>query len=288
FVNSRNKEIRLFNSLAEVINKLPQVIPDEVDTMSGYEYDPVQRRFDENEIYSYSNLTFLNKLLHYPSSSFTVNSIRIRFGSGFLNFLSTDQLIRVLVALLSNSVELTKPERSELVEIIFGHIDFSLEMGFNNGQIVSIVTALLMSDVPHCFEQVFLTWKMWKVFTMEEQEKMLKNVINNASLKDKNKKWYKRDTLVMLYLFVLNRDAANSSMCNVFKELVINIYDGIQALYNDAVPDPLKYIKWNLFTADMLDTSLLELPNILKGLDNSTLIEFKDDMMVYLSSKKRF
>ncbi|KAI5183225.1 hypothetical protein PAEPH01_2929, partial [Pancytospora epiphaga] len=42
FVNSRNKEIRLFNSLAEVINKLPQVIPDEVDTMSGYEYDPVQ------------------------------------------------------------------------------------------------------------------------------------------------------------------------------------------------------------------------------------------------------
>ncbi|KAI5169724.1 hypothetical protein PAEPH01_0945 [Pancytospora epiphaga] len=235
----------------------------------------MQQQLENVSVYSYSNSMFLKNFLKFPSPIFTVDSIRVRFGSGFLNFLSTNQLIQVLAALLSSKLELTSAERTELVGMIFGCIDFSLEMNFNNDQIVSIVTALLRSDISHCFEQVFLTWKMWKVFTMEEQEKVLKAIVFNTDTVDEIGVKYEKETLVMLYLFILNRDTANSSKCEAFKESIVKRYGETQALDDEDILDPYKYIKKNLSTSNMLDTSLLDLPNVLKKLKGAGLTNFK-------------
>ncbi|KAI5170905.1 hypothetical protein PAEPH01_1541, partial [Pancytospora epiphaga] len=142
-----------------------------------------------------------------------------------------------------------------------------------------------MSDIPHCFEQVFLTWKMWKVFTMKEQEKMLEGIIYNIDQMDEIRKGYERETVVMLYLFVLNRDTDNSYMCEIFKESIIKSFGEIRVLYDGDISKALKYIKWHLFTADKLDTSLLDLPNIL---NSSSLAEIKEFVKTHLSSKRRY
>ncbi|KAI5169354.1 hypothetical protein PAEPH01_0643 [Pancytospora epiphaga] len=256
-----NKEVNLVNSQAKIIkeetlgklNKVNTVLDSNENSwkillmttgqkkIRCHYKKLMQGQLDVASVYSYSNSMFLDEFLHSPSPIFTADSIRVRFGSGFLNFLSTNQLTGVLMILLSRDLELTKAERSELVEMIFGCIDFSLNMRFNDNQIASIVTALLLTDVPHCFEQVFLTWKMWKVFTTEEQEKMLEGVINQI---DKMK--YDKETLVMLYLFVLNRDAINSNVCKVFKEHIIKTYGRshtFHTLKNDKYLDPIEYIK---------------------------------------------
>ncbi|KAI5169663.1 hypothetical protein PAEPH01_0898 [Pancytospora epiphaga] len=247
-------------------------------------YDSLmQQKLNDTKVYSYSNSMFLNNFLKFPSPIFTADSIRVRFGSGFLNFLSTDQLIRVLATLLSRDLELTSAERTELVETIFGHVDFSLEMKFNNDQIISIVTALLRSDVPYCFEQVFLTWKMWKVFTIEEQEQMLKGVI-----KQMYRMKYARETLVMLYLFVLNRDATNSSKCEIFKECIVKIYGKSCILNHNDAFNPFKYIKCNFLAANTFDNSLLDLPNVLKNLSDSMSIKFKNYIKQDLCYKRGY
>ncbi|KAI5168755.1 hypothetical protein PAEPH01_0393 [Pancytospora epiphaga] len=263
----KDEERGLLNSQLEAIDRKFQAI-------SNFEQNLVRQRPYVISVYSYSNPMFLYFFLHFPLSIFTLDSIRMRFGSGLLNFLSIDQVIRVLIALLNKDLKLTKAERQELVEMIFGHIDFSLKMRFNNNQIVSIVTALLSSDVPHCFEQVFLTWKMWKVFTTEEQEKMLEDVIGDNNQVDEMK--YKKETLVMLYLFILNRDEVNSSKCEVFKECIIEVY-GITYIFNDyEFLTPSRYIKRNLLISDRLDTSLLDLPRVLRNLDDFNLTKFKE------------
>ncbi|KAI5175258.1 hypothetical protein PAEPH01_2127 [Pancytospora epiphaga] len=77
------------------------------------------------------------------------------------------------------------------------------------------VVAMMRSNVPDYFEQVFLTWKMWYSFTIEEQELMLKDI----------KKEYKREILVMLYLFVVNRDENNLQQCEIFKNEIKNQYE---------------------------------------------------------------
>ncbi|KAI5175110.1 hypothetical protein PAEPH01_2119 [Pancytospora epiphaga] len=159
--------------------------------------------------------------------------------------------------------------------MIFGHIDFSLEMNFNTKQIVSIVTTLLRSGVPNCFEQVFLTWKMWKVFTTKEQEKMLEGVISDTNQVDKIRLKYEKEILVMLYLFVLNKDTVNSSKCGVLMKSIIKIYGRTNILNDDEKLTPLKYIERNLLSADTLDTSLLDLPGVLKKLNTTNLISFK-------------
>ncbi|KAI5177024.1 hypothetical protein PAEPH01_2433, partial [Pancytospora epiphaga] len=235
----------------------------------------MQQQLENVSVYSYSNSMFLNGFINFPSPIFTVDSIRVRFGSGFLNFLSTDQLIHVLATLLSSKLELTSAERTELVGMIFGCIDFSLEMNFNNDQIVRIVTTLLRSDSPHYFEQVFLTWKMWKVFTAEEQEKVLEAIVFNTDTVDEIGVKYGKETLVMLYLFILNRDTVNSNKCEALKESIVKRYGETQALDDEDILDPYKYIKKNLSTSDTLDPSLLDLPNVLKKLKGTDLTNFK-------------
>ncbi|KAI5168526.1 hypothetical protein PAEPH01_0207 [Pancytospora epiphaga] len=248
----------------------------------------MQQQLENVSVYSYSNSMFLKNFLKFPSPIFTVDSIRVRFGSGFLNFLSTDQLIHVLATLLSSKLELTSAERTELVGMIFGCIDFSLEMNFNNDQIVSIVTVLLRSDVPHCFEQVFLTWKMWKVFTTEEQERILEVIGFNIDTVDEIGVKCGKETLVMLYLFVLNRDTDNSSMCEAFKESIVRRYGETQVLKKRDILDPCKYIKKNLLASNMLDTSLLDLPNVSKRLNDVILIKFKKLVRQNTSTKNRW
>ncbi|KAI5177068.1 hypothetical protein PAEPH01_2458 [Pancytospora epiphaga] len=262
-----DEEIDSLNSQAKIIDENPSVV-----LIS--EQNLIPQLFGNDFVYEYSNSLFLFLFLHFPSPSFTADSIRVRFGSGFLSFLSIDQSVRVLAVLLSSELELTNTERCELVELIFGCFDFSLEMNFNNDQIVSIVEALLSSNVPYCFEQVFLTWKMWKVFTTEEQERMLKSVIINKM--DKARIKYDRETLMMLYLFVLNRDEANANSCEVFKVRILEMYGEPQVLNNDeSLLTFSEYIERILLVANTLDTSLLELPNVLKSFDDIILTEFK-------------
>ncbi|KAI5169729.1 hypothetical protein PAEPH01_0950 [Pancytospora epiphaga] len=252
----------------------------------NYYKTQMQQQLNNISVYSYSNSMFLDKFLNSPLSNFTVDSIRIRFSSGFLNFLSTDQLTRVLTTLLSKDLKFTIAERSGLVEMIFGHIDLSLERYFNNNQIVRIVTALLSSDVPHCFEQVFLTWKMWRVFTTKEQEQMLENAVIDINQADKAREGYKKETLVMLYLFILNRDAVNSSICVIFKECIVKIHGRPWILDNVDILNSHEYIEKNLAAANMLDTSLLDLPNVLKKLSDTNLTKFKDFVKQDINTEK--
>ncbi|KAI5183695.1 hypothetical protein PAEPH01_2956, partial [Pancytospora epiphaga] len=126
--------------------------------------------------YNYPNGIFLSMLLCYhPGPHLTADSIRTRFKTGFLASLTTNQIVRVLTALLSKNLCFSPEERKELVEMVFGQIDFSLGENYNNDQIIRIITAILNSDVSECFEEVFLTHKMWYIFTSEEQERVLKN-----------------------------------------------------------------------------------------------------------------
>ncbi|KAI5169415.1 hypothetical protein PAEPH01_0690 [Pancytospora epiphaga] len=274
FKDSEGGETSLSNNQATFMKEEPLITLNAMNNTLNLEENSIQQQPDGTCIYSYSNTQFLFLFLYLPSANFTIDSLRTRFGTGFLNFLSTDQLIRVLITLLERNLRLTKVERSELVEMIFGYIDFSLKMKFNNNQIVSIVTELMLSDVPHCFEQVFLTWKMWKVFTIEEQEQMLKNITSNIEQVNEIKMKYEKETLVMLYLFVLNKDAANSCMCEILKKGIVKIYGKTQFVNVNFNLD--KYIKLNFPVADILDTSLLDLPNILKNYDNIDLSEFKE------------
>ncbi|KAI5179056.1 hypothetical protein PAEPH01_2596, partial [Pancytospora epiphaga] len=276
-IYSKEKEGDLLNSQTEIANEEPRRVPDEIDTVSYAEQNLLQV-FNDVSVYSYSNSMFLNRFLYFPSSNFTADSIRVRFGSGFLNFLSTNQLIRVLVTLLNRNLKLTETERTELVGIIFGCIDFSLEMSFDNTQVVNIVTALLMSDVPFCFEQVFLTWKMWKVFTIMEQIQMLWGVVGKIDHENETKKKYEKETMVMLYLFILNKDVANSNACEVFKQHIIKIYGNSHILNNDKIRISSKYIREILLIGNKLDTSLLDLPKMLKNLNNTDLTKFKNSI----------
>ncbi|KAI5175282.1 hypothetical protein PAEPH01_2146, partial [Pancytospora epiphaga] len=112
---------------------------------------------------------------------------------------------------------------------------------------------------------------------IEEQEKMLESVINGME--------YKQETLVMLYLFVLNRDETNSSKCEVFKRHIIEIY-GRSKISNDSKNlTCLQYIGRNLISSDMLDISLLDLPNVLQKLKGTSLADFKDFVRRHTSTK---
>ncbi|KAI5168697.1 hypothetical protein PAEPH01_0343 [Pancytospora epiphaga] len=226
----------------------------------------------EDPSYEYSNSTFLFNFLHFPSPLITAGSIRVRFGAHFLSFLSSSQLIRVLIALLENKLELSNEDQKEFIETIFGHIDYSLELVITKDQVVVLVEAMMKSNVPDYFEQVYLTWKMWYSFTMEEQELMLKDV----------KREYKRETRMMLYLFVVNRDGNNSRQCEIFKNEIKSQYK--KSRFCD-VEYPLEkfvterknhHVKVFFIILNTFDTCLLDIPRVFKSLDNNAIIAFRD------------
>ncbi|KAI5176592.1 hypothetical protein PAEPH01_2390 [Pancytospora epiphaga] len=128
--------------------------------MSEQSHSSTIPQLTEGSPYDYTNSTFLNKLLHSPSLFITAESIRMRFSGQFLSFLSSDQVIRVLIVLLKNKLELAKEDQKEFIEMIFGHIDYSLELVITKDQVVMLVEKMMRSNVPDYFEQVFLTWKM--------------------------------------------------------------------------------------------------------------------------------
>ncbi|KAI5170057.1 hypothetical protein PAEPH01_1215, partial [Pancytospora epiphaga] len=224
----------------------------------------------EGSPYDYTNSTFLNKLLHSPSLFITADSIRMRFSGQFLSFLSSDQIIRVLIVLLENKLELAKEDQKEFIEMIFGHIDYSLELVITKDQVVVLVEAMMRSNVPDYFEQVFLTWKMWYSFTENDQETMLKDT----------KKEHKREILVMLYLFVMNKDEDNSQQCEIFKNNIKDQYKetGILKegyLAKDVVIERNGWVFTLLcIILDTFDTCLLDIPEVFKGLDRDTVISF--------------
>ncbi|KAI5174814.1 hypothetical protein PAEPH01_2104 [Pancytospora epiphaga] len=226
----------------------------------------------EDSLYEYSNFVFLHHFLRSPSPLITADSIRVRFSGQFFFFLAQEQLIRVLIVLLENKLELSNEDQKEFIEMIFGCIDYSSEKIITKEEVVTIVEAMMRSNVPDYFEYVFLTWKMWYSFTIEEQEKMLKNA----------KKEYKREILVMLYLFVMNRDEDNSQQCEIFKNDVKNQYKEFSILKNGhSLKDiVIKGAGWNdrIFCTilDTFDTCLLDIPEVFKSLDNNTIILFRN------------
>ncbi|KAI5177599.1 hypothetical protein PAEPH01_2489, partial [Pancytospora epiphaga] len=231
----------------------------------------------EDSSYKYSNSTFLNKLLRFPSPFITADSIRMRFSGQFLSFLSSEQVIRVLIVLLENELELSNEDQKELIEMMFGHIDYSLELVITKEQVVMLVEAMMRSSVPDYFEQVFLTWKMWYSFTIEEQELMLKGV----------KREYKKEILVMLYLFVVNRDEDNSRQCEIFKNNIKDQYKETRVLkerysLNDVV---IKLRKWeNRVLCTILNTfdiCLLDIPVVFGSLDKYAITSFRNFFRKY-------
>ncbi|KAI5170039.1 hypothetical protein PAEPH01_1197 [Pancytospora epiphaga] len=187
----------------------------------------------------------------------------MRFSGQFLSFLSSDQVIRVLIVLLENKLELASEDQKEFIEMIFGHIDYSLKLVITKDQVVMLVEAMMRSNVSECFEQVFLTWKMWYSFTVNEQELMLKNA----------KREYKREILVMLYLFVVNRDEDNSHQCEIFKNDIKKQYKETGTsnkgyLLADIVMEVGNWQNGILRTIiDIFGTCLLDLPLVFKDLN---------------------
>ncbi|KAI5169574.1 hypothetical protein PAEPH01_0826 [Pancytospora epiphaga] len=226
----------------------------------------------EDSPYEYSNFVFLYHFLRSPSPLITADSIRVRFGAHFLSFLTSSQLIRVLIILLENKLELSNEDQKEFIETIFGHIDYSLELVITKEPVVKLVEAMMKSNVPDYFEYVFLTWKMWYSFTIEEQEKMLKDA----------RREYKRETRMMLYLFVVNRDGINSQQCEIFKNDIKNQYKGIGISNKKYLLEDL-ILYWDdrkvgIFCTilDTFDTCLLDIPEVFKGFDNNTIFLFRN------------
>ncbi|KAI5174810.1 hypothetical protein PAEPH01_2100, partial [Pancytospora epiphaga] len=237
----------------------------------------------EGSPYEYSNSTFIDKLLHSPSPFIMSDAIRMRFSGLFLSFLSSEQVIRLLLVLLENKLGLSKKDQKEFIETIFGHIDYSLELVIAKAQVIMLIEAIMRSRVPNYFEQVFLTWKMWYSFTVEDQEKMLKYF----------KKEHKREILVMLYLFVINRDEANSQQCEIFKNNIKNQYKEI-GVFKDGYTLKDVVIKMDNRNVEVLhiilntfDTCLLDLPEVFKSMDENTVIAFRDFFNFYFFSWRR-
>ncbi|KAI5169696.1 hypothetical protein PAEPH01_0925 [Pancytospora epiphaga] len=222
--------------------------------------------------YEYLNSAFLFNFLYFPSPLITAGSIRVRFGAHFLSFLTSSQLIRVLIVLLENKLELSNEDQKEFIETIFGHIDYSLKLVITKELVVKLVKAMMKSNVPDYFEYVFLTWKMWYSFTIEEQEKMLKYV----------KREYKREILVMLYLFVVNRDGINSQQCEIFKNDIknqyreISIFKNVYSLEELITEGDVQNSKIISTILDTFDTCLLDIPRAFKSLNNNIIIAFRD------------
>ncbi|KAI5170458.1 hypothetical protein PAEPH01_1447 [Pancytospora epiphaga] len=244
--------------------------------MPEQSHSSVIPQLTESSPYDYSNSTFLNKLLHSPSPFITADSIRVRLSGQFLSFLSSDQVIRVLIVLLENKLELANEDQKEFIEMIFGHIDYSLELVITKDQVVMLVEAMMRSNVSECFEQVFLTWKMWYSFTVEEQETMLK---------DTNKE-HKREILTMLYLFVVNRDEDNSQQCEIFKNNIKDEYKKV-GTSNEGYSLADIIINWGYRKVEILrtiidtfDTCLLDIPVVFKDLN-------KYDLGTFLNFLKR-
>ncbi|KAI5169271.1 hypothetical protein PAEPH01_0577 [Pancytospora epiphaga] len=224
----------------------------------------------EDSSYEYSNSAFLYKFLRSPSPFITADSIRVRLSGQFLSFLSSDQVIRVLIVLLENKLELSNKDQKEFIEMIFGHIDYSLELVITKDQVVTIVEAMMKSNAPEYFEQVFLTWKIWYSFTVNEQEVMLKN----ARMK------YKREILVMLYLFVVNKDENNSHQCEIFKNNIKSQYKEIGILSKGYLLEDvvIEGSGWNIGVLctiiDAFDTCLLDIPAVFKDLSKYNISAF--------------
>ncbi|KAI5176499.1 hypothetical protein PAEPH01_2316, partial [Pancytospora epiphaga] len=227
-----------------------------------------------------TNGTFLLVLLSSSRPNLTADSIRTRFKMGFLNLLTKNQILRVLSALLRNELTLQKDKRIELVEMVFGHIDFSTEMEFSVDQVTQLIIAILNSEVPECFEQVFLTWKMWGIFGIEQQEA----IFNSYYLNLEKGRIYYRETLVMLYLFILNRDRPNAEICKNFHSDIKAKY-GEDQVYNenftlrDVILHPYLHIPNMCHIVNTFDNCLLDLPEVLKktntrNLKNFTKMEF--------------
>ncbi|KAI5169370.1 hypothetical protein PAEPH01_0656 [Pancytospora epiphaga] len=255
-------------------------IPMQGPTKEHKSYDMLEHAYnlaflqsDNDSPYEYSNSTFLFNFLHFPSPLITADSIRMRFGGRFLSFLSSKQVIRVLIVLLENKLELSNEDQKEFIETIFGHIDYSLELVITKELVVMLVEAMMKSNVPDYFEQVYLTWKIWYSFTIEEQEKMLKYV----------KRKYKREILVMLYLFVVNRDEDNSQQCEIFKNDIKNQYEKTSILKNGhSIKDIIimenepRKIEAFYIILGTFDICLLDLPEVFKCLDKRIVIAFRD------------
>ncbi|KAI5173327.1 hypothetical protein PAEPH01_1897, partial [Pancytospora epiphaga] len=263
------------NSLVDNLEEMP--IQESIDEHRPY-YVPEQfhssvtSQSAEDPSYEYSNSTFLFNFLHSPSPLITADSIRVRFGAHFLSFLSSSQLIRVLIVLLENKLVLSNEDQKEFVETIFGHIDYSLELVITKELVVVLVKAMMRNKVPDYFEQVYLTWKMWYSFTVKEQEKMLKYA----------KKEYKREILVMLYLFVVNRDEDNSPQCEILKKYLKNQYkkssicDVEYPLEKFVTERKNHHVKVFFIILNTFDTCLLDIPKVFKSLDNNAIIAFRD------------
>ncbi|KAI5173450.1 hypothetical protein PAEPH01_1988, partial [Pancytospora epiphaga] len=237
--------------------------------------------------YNHPNNVFLCMLFYYPGPHLTADSIRTRFKTGLLGSLSTNQIVRTLTALLSKNLCLSREERRELVETVFGQMDFSLGVEYSKNQIIKIITAILKSDVPEFFEEVFLTWKMWYTFTPEEQEGILKNCYFDLCENDRKK--YKRETMVMLYLFLLNKDDPNSITCETFKENIIKNY-GESVVCKEGKPLVEIIIKPEENSLEIVDITktfdscLLDLPDVLKNADVSSFKDYARKMF-YSSSR---
>ncbi|KAI5178517.1 hypothetical protein PAEPH01_2564, partial [Pancytospora epiphaga] len=182
------------------------------------------------------------------------------------------QVIRVLIVLLENKLGLSNEDQKEFIEIMFGHIDYSLDLVITKEQVAMLVEAIMRSNVPDYFEQVFLTWKMWYNFTVEEQEMMLKDA----------KKEHKREILVMLYLFVVNRNDVNSQQCEIFKNVIKNQYKEIGVLKDGHTLTDVVIMMDNRnvevlrIILNTFDTCLLDLPEVFKCIGSKAVDTFRN------------
>ncbi|KAI5170323.1 hypothetical protein PAEPH01_1336 [Pancytospora epiphaga] len=237
----------------------------------------------EDFSYEYSNSAFLYNFLRSPSPFITADSIRVRLSGQFLSFLSSDQVIRVLIVLLENKLELSKEDQKEFIETIFGHIDYSLELVITKDQVVMLVEAMMRSSVPDYFEYVFLTWKMWYSFTMKEQELMLKDA----------KREHKREILVMLYLFVINKDEDNSQQCEIFKNNIKNLYMKTGIFINGHTLENVVIRKnyWKSIVIhdilNTLDTCLVDIPALFKSIGEKAVTPFCEYLKVYIFAQHK-
>ncbi|KAI5171462.1 hypothetical protein PAEPH01_1646 [Pancytospora epiphaga] len=243
--------------------------------------------------YNYTNGVFLYMLFCPLFPNLTADSIRTRFKMGFLNLLTTNQIVRVIYSLLKDELSINNEERIELVEMVFGHIDFASELDFSVDQVSTITMAIFSSEVPEVFEQVFLTWKMWGIFGIEQQNAIFNSYCSNVA----EGKVYKRETLVMLYLFVLNKDEPNLETWKELKEdIKLKFGKGLGCRCGNAmlkvIVKPYRYKNIIKLIVDTFDNCLLDLPEILNTLNTSNFKKYtkakfyKHDRKAYYYGKK--
>ncbi|KAI5169440.1 hypothetical protein PAEPH01_0715 [Pancytospora epiphaga] len=227
-------------------------------------------------------MSFLKQKLGCKFVELTPEYLEAKITPDFLKLLDIDDIIAIIESILEPELGLPRKDTNNIMRRIFKFIDNKPDLVITSERASKIIIGILTSKTPECFEQVYLTFKMWDVITHKQQNNLI-NVIGSGVYE------IPRETFIMLYLFI-SRPTDNIISPKELKEWFIMsymhqypsdlLYDS-KTLENVLIyPDQMMIELTEI--ANNFDGSLIYLPEILKKLKDNVL--FESNIVEYLTN----